>query len=85
MADEQPPVTRRVPTTDTRYLSARLLQSVGVLLLLGSAIYWGVTGNQSSLFVGAAMSLIGIGAYQGVRVTVQLAKEEQPPAKETTP
>jgi hypothetical protein len=65
--------------TDSRYLSARLLQSIGVLLLLASAIYWAMTGNQSSLFVGAAMSLIGLGAYQGVRVTVQLAKEEPPP------
>ena len=65
--------------TDSRYLSARLLQMVGVLLLLASAVYWGLTGHQSSLFVGAAMSLIGLGAYQGVRVTVQLAKEEEPP------
>lgn len=53
--------------TEERYLSPRLLQIVGVTLLLGSAVFWGVTGRESVLLMGAAMSLIGLGAYRGVQ------------------
>lgn len=59
----------------TSYLSARILQVLGALLLIGSAVFWGLTGHQSSLFVGAAMSLIGLGSYQGLRVSVRIERE----------
>lgn len=49
-----------------RYLSPMLLQVIGVCLLVGSAVFWGVTGRESVLLMGAAMSLIGLGAYRGV-------------------
>lgn len=50
-----------------RYLSPIVLQLVGVALLLGSAGFWAVTGRESVLLMGAAMSLIGLGAYRGVQ------------------
>jgi hypothetical protein len=63
----------------SRYLSAWILQLLGVLLLIGFSVWWALTGHESALLVGAAISLIGLGAYQGVRVTVQIAREEPPP------
>lgn len=56
---------------DKAYLPPRLLQGIGVLLLLGAAIFWGVTGEQSALLVGAALSLIGLGAYSGLHVSIK--------------
>lgn len=40
--------------------------------MVGSVVFWSLTGQQSALFVGAAMSLIGLGAYQGLRITVRV-------------
>jgi len=47
------------------YLSPKVLQGVGLLLLVGAAVFWAVTGRESVLVMGAAMSLIGLGAYKG--------------------
>lgn len=68
---------------DDRYLSPRLLQIIGVLLLMGSAVFWGVTGRESVLLMGAAMSLIGLGAYRGVQRA--LTDSRQPPAPPIAP
>jgi hypothetical protein len=46
---------------DDRYLQPRLLQSIGVGLLLGFAVFWAITGRESVLLVGAAGSLILLG------------------------
>lgn len=59
------------------YLPAVALQLLGVVLLIGSVVFWAVTGHESALFVGAAMSLIGLGAYQGLRITVRVEGEKQ--------
>lgn len=48
-----------------KYLPARFLQGVGLILLVGFAIFWGVTGRESALLMSAAMSLILLGAYRG--------------------
>lgn len=66
-----------------RYLSPLLLQIIGVMLLLGSAVFWGVTGRESVLLMGAAMSLIGLGAYRGVQQA--LLRDPPPPAPGSTP
>jgi hypothetical protein len=52
------------------YLPPRILQVIGILLLIGSAIFWAYTGRESLLFISAALSLIGIGTVQGIRVTL---------------
>lgn len=52
------------------YLAPWLLQVVGVLMLVGSGVFWAVTGHQSALLVGAALSLIGLGAYSGLRISI---------------
>lgn len=52
------------------YLSPRLIQGIGIILLIGSAVFWAYTGSESILFVSASLSLIGIGTVQGVRVTL---------------
>ena len=44
-------------------LPPRLLQAAGLLLLFGIAAYWVLSGNESPLLVGAALTLIGVGAY----------------------
>lgn len=47
------------------YLSPKTLQLVGLILLVAAAGFWGATGRESVLIMGAAMSLIGLGAYKG--------------------
>ena len=48
---------------NTDYLPAKILQIAGLLLLVAFAVIWWRTGRESELFVGAALLLIGIGAY----------------------
>lgn len=55
----------------SQYLPPRLLQGIGVLLLVGAAGFWAVTGQQSALLVGAALSLIGLGAYSGLHISIR--------------
>lgn len=52
---------------DDRYLPPRVLQIVGLVLLLAFAFFWGATGRESVLLVGAAGSLILLGRYEDVR------------------
>lgn len=59
-----------------RYLPARLLQVVGLVLLLSSAVFWAFTGRESVLLMSAAMSLIMLGAY---RELVDGLKRPPPP------
>lgn len=68
----------------SRYLPPILLQVIGVLLLVAVAINWKVTGNQSALLVGAALSLIGLGAYSGLHISIsqELSPEEEAPEKD---
>lgn len=58
------------------YLPARVLQALGILLLVAAFVFWAFTGQESPLFVGAAMTLISIGSYQGLRVSVKMEREE---------
>jgi hypothetical protein len=44
-------------------LPPRLLQAAGLVLLFASFAYWMVSGQESALLVGAALSLIGLGSY----------------------
>jgi hypothetical protein len=64
--------------SDGKYLSPRMLQAVGVLLLVAACMYWAVTGQQSALIISAAMGLIGLGSYAGINISVrQEIKEHQ--------
>lgn len=65
--------------TSDRYLSPLALQIVGVLLLVGSAVFWAVTGRESVLMMSSAMSLIGLGAYKGAQEALKT------PGKDPTP
>jgi hypothetical protein len=65
--------------SDDRYLSPLTLQVVGVLLLIGSAVFWGITGRESVLMMSSAMSLIGLGAYKGAQEALRK------PGKDPTP
>jgi len=53
--------------SDDRYLSPRLLQLLGLVLLIASAVFWAVTARESVLLMSSAMSLIGLGAYAGAQ------------------
>ena len=55
------------------YLPPRILQGVGVALLVGQAILYYLTTPHtvSALLVGAALSLIGLGAYSGLHVSIR--------------
>jgi hypothetical protein len=51
-------------------LPPRLLQIVGLLLLIGFVVFWMLTGRESVLLVGAAGSLILLGGYERARKAV---------------
>jgi hypothetical protein len=60
------------------YLPPRLLQLVGLALLVGFAVFWALTGRESVLLVGAAGSLILLGGYERVRQA--LTEIPEPPS-----
>jgi hypothetical protein len=72
--------------SDDRYLPPRLLQLVGLALLLGFAVFWALTGRESVLLVGAAGSLILLGGYERARQALSNLSRQpttsQPPADE---
>jgi hypothetical protein len=47
------------------YLSPWLLQLAGLALLVGSGVFWALTGRESVLMVSSAMTLIAGGALRG--------------------
>lgn len=47
-----------------RYLPPWLLQIVGLVLLLGFAVFWIVTSRESVLMLGASGTLILLGRYE---------------------
>lgn len=53
------------------YLPPWLLQATGILIIIGGGIFWGVTGHESPLIIGAGISLAGLGAYSGIHVSVE--------------
>jgi hypothetical protein len=65
-----------------QYLPPRLLQLVGLLLLMAFGVFWAVTGRESVLLVGAAMSLILLGAYGSAQQALKdlTAAPTPPPA-----
>lgn len=54
-----------------KYLPARVLQVVGLVLLVAAAIFWAITGRESALFMSASMSLILLGAYKSALTTLR--------------
>lgn len=54
-----------------QYLSPWVLQIFGLALLIAAAIFWAVTKQQSALIMGAAVSMIGLGAYKGAQETLR--------------
>jgi len=63
--------TRRKNGASGRYLPPVLLQSTGLVLLVGAALFWALTGHQSALVMSAALSLVALGAYSGIHVSVR--------------
>lgn len=47
-----------------RLISPRVLQVVGLVMLVGAFGFWAYSGRESALLVGAALSLIGLGSYE---------------------
>jgi hypothetical protein len=60
---------------------------VGVVLLVGSAVFWAVTGRQSVELLSAAMTLITLGAVwtQSQKVESKREEYELPPAPDKKP
>lgn len=50
--------------THDRYLPPRVLQIVGLILLIGFGVFWAVTGRESVLMVTTAGTLILLGGYK---------------------
>lgn len=65
--------------SDKRYLPPRILQAIGLILLAGFAAFWALTGRESVLLVGAAMSLILLGAYGSAQNALREATKQPPP------
>lgn len=61
------------------YLPPVALQGLGVLLLIGSAVFWGISGRESVLLMSSAMSLIGLGAYAGAQNALRSSSDSPTP------
>lgn len=61
------------------YLPPVVLQSLGVLLLVGSAVFWAFSGRESVLLMSSAMSLIGLGAYAGAQNALRSTTDDPSP------
>lgn len=57
-------MSRRDNGQSTRLLSPLVLQLVGLAILVAAAAFWAITERESALFVGAALTLIGVGSYE---------------------
>ena len=47
-----------------KFLSPKIIQATGLLLLCGSVAIWAFTERQSALLVSASLTLIMVGTYQ---------------------
>lgn len=56
-------------------LSPRVLQWVGLIGFVGCLVLWAVTGKQSSLFVGACLSLATLGSFGDVVIKLRDARK----------
>lgn len=64
---------------DGLYLAPRLLQALGILILVGSVVFWGLTGRESVLIVSSAMTLIGAGAIGSFQQNLSRSRDELRP------
>lgn len=46
------------------YLPPKLLQVIGLVLLIAQGIFWAITGQSQTLFIGPSLALVFIGQYQ---------------------
>lgn len=58
------------------YLAPRVLQLLGVLLLIGAVVFWALTGRESAYVMGAAMTLILLSGYQGALATLRRVNDK---------
>lgn len=70
--------------SDSRLLPPWAIQIIGLLLLIAAAAFWFISDRESPLLVGAALTLIGLGAYGSAQKTLRKATE-QPPEPELEP
>lgn len=52
-------------------LPPRVLQIVGLALLVGAAVFWAYTGRESLLLMSAAMTLIAGGTFRGIQIDLK--------------
>lgn len=60
----------------TPRLSPRTIQLVGLCLLVGSAVFWMLSGRQSIELVSASMTLITLGAFWNASETLDKSSNE---------
>jgi hypothetical protein len=53
---------------EDKYLSPIILQSLGAVLVVVCVVFWMVTDRQSALLMSAALTLVGAGGLQGIRL-----------------
>jgi hypothetical protein len=62
------------------YLPPKLLQIIGLVLLIAQGVFWAFTGQSQTLFIGPSLALIFIGQYQEtVRALKRPDREPSPP------
>lgn len=61
---------------DDRYLSPIVVQTLGVCLVVAAFVFWMITGRQSELMVGAALTLVAFEAARGAHRTYRAARAD---------
>ena len=57
------------------FLPPWLIQVFGIAVVGFAIAFWAITGHESLLIMSAGMSLIGLGAFSGLRVSI---RDEEP-------
>ena len=57
------------------FLPPWVIQIFGIVVVAFAIVFWAVSGHESLLIMSAGMSLIGLGAFSGLRVSI---KDEEP-------
>jgi hypothetical protein len=63
------------------FLPPWLIQLFGIAVVGFAIAFWAISGHESLLIMSAGMSLIGLGAFTGLRVSVRDELPDEEPQK----
>lgn len=59
------------------FLPPRLIQAVGIAIVVFGVVFWAVTARESYLIMAAGMSLVGMSWFSKVRISIEDRPEKE--------